>query len=1169
MGEARETQRNRLARTAAHSSRGLWGVVVLLLSAPAAGALPPMLRDAPNTYDPAKTQALRLRQWDRFNARHGGRWRVEWNPSTGTPHRISGSSLRLRAQPTKRSAVVLARAFLRQHEELLQIRVGDLDLVSLDDDRGMGGRSTSWYVSFRQTHRGVPVAGSAVRVMLRGRKVVAFGADAYPGIRIGSVPAVSRSQAAAAAQAHAGVQAPIDAAAVDLVVLPEPLGGPIRYRLAWRALLPPSRALEPLAQSGPGSQGRQGGRVVPERWLYFIDARSAEVITRINVGIVGDVGGTVTGPVHPAHPTDEPSELPISDLSVTVTDTTSSSMTTVVTDDAGQWRLATAGSSTIPGAAYRVVSLLSGPHAFVQSGESDVALHQGAFATNVEGVGIHSWSWEEDDRSPDHVETSAFYHINAVHRWFQRGDPFDILPWPYPMPVLVRDGGYCNAYSDASGLRFGHGAAECDGHDFALCSDIIYHEYVHRIVHALYPDPLLFPYIGQTGAMDEAFADYFACAFTNDPQHGEECYAGRNIGEPDKRYPDDWVGEVHDDSPILSGALWDLRDLAPGLDVDSLALRAMKNTPLSFSEYLGTVIEEDDNSAFSPDPAADDDASNGSPHDVAICSSFYDGHGIFHPHCFGHTTGPLAAITSPAPMVLNYHRPSAGALNVRGTAAGGAQPLASYDLAYEAHSSAGSWTTIAEGGSPVDDGILGVWDASALDPDLYTLRLTVTDASGASRVATVRVSLDDALRPGWPVLVDRPFFSPPATGNLDVSTPELEIVANSWDRVYVFDASGHVLPPWPKLLPGGTFSAPAVGDLDGDGQLDIVCSSATGLRAWHHDGSEMFTLPYGPALPGFLADPVNLDSSPALQDLDGDGDLEIVVGSLDGGVYIVHHRGDLFASDGFTWPKRTAGAIQTTPALADIDGDHRIEVVVGSHDGMLHAWNLDGTPVAGLWPLTIGYHVISSPAIGDIDNDGGLEIVHGADDGAIHAWNHDGSSVAGAWPFELTSIPLPTWSSPALADLDGNGDLEILASGDQRHMEALDHDGTRFPGWDRYESIQFMWASPVVGDIYHNPGPEVAAATNFFEEPAHWSPFNRLVVFGADGSPVDGIAGYIDGLSIYGTPLITDLERDGRPEIVVGSGLGLFVWTLGPTPSSGRDPWPTFHQNMQRSGVQE
>lgn len=161
-------------------------------------------------------------------------------------------------------------------------------------------------------------------------------------------------------------------------------------------------------------------------------------------------------------------------------------------------------------------------------------------------------------------------------------------------------------------------------------------------------------------------------------------------------------------------------------------------------------------------------------------------------------------------------------------------------------------------------------------------------------------------------------------------------------------------------------------------------------------------------------------------DLDGDGDLEVVVGAYDSNqVYAWHADGTPVAG----WPQSTGWHVGSSPALGDLDGDGDLEVVSGSLGYPVYAWHGDGTPVAG-WPQTRGGGGFGSPALGDLDGDGDLEVVIGAgvdlgggvESGEVSAWHGDGTPVAG-WPRTTAGR---VWSSPALGDLDGDGDLEVV-----------------------------------------------------------------------------------------------------------------------------------------------
>ncbi len=166
-----------------------------------------------------------------------------------------------------------------------------------------------------------------------------------------------------------------------------------------------------------------------------------------------------------------------------------------------------------------------------------------------------------------------------------------------------------------------------------------------------------------------------------------------------------------------------------------------------------------------------------------------------------------------------------------------------------------------------------------------------------------------------------------ALGNLD-GEQGLEIVAAAWDTklIYVFKADGTTLPGFPKTTVDICWASPILGDFDGDGDLEIVAYDFDGtVYIWHHDGTEF---------------------------LDGDSNP---------------------ATDGpfFKAGLPSQGLHVSTPAMADMDGDGIVELIVCAPSDSIHCLNADRSRVPG-WPVDVasGSNISASPAIGDIDGDG-------------------------------------------------------------------------------------------------------------------------------------------------------------------------------------------------------
>ncbi len=144
-------------------------------------------------------------------------------------------------------------------------------------------------------------------------------------------------------------------------------------------------------------------------------------------------------------------------------------------------------------------------------------------------------------------------------------------------------------------------------------------------------------------------------------------------------------------------------------------------------------------------------------------------------------------------------------------------------------------------------------------------------------------------------------------------------------------------------------------------------------------------LPAFPIHPGWPTNVVGGASPPVSADLDPQyPGLETVVGTLSSGVnlYAFHADGTLMSG----WPVDVGFFVAASPSIADINGDGQLEVVVGDMGGnQVWALHANGTALAG-WPKPVGANVRSTAALADLDPAfPGLEIIVGVQNGAVQA----------------------------------------------------------------------------------------------------------------------------------------------------------------------------------------
>ncbi len=374
-------------------------------------------------------------------------------------------------------------------------------------------------------------------------------------------------------------------------------------------------------------------------------------------------------------------------------------------------------------------------------------------------------------------------------------------------------------------------------------------------------------------------------------------------------------------------------------------------------------------------------------------------------------------------------------------------------------------------------------------------------------------------------------------------------------RVFAWNAmTGAMLPGWPASVdvpdnyyPLGSqanfiLGPLGAGDLDGDGVPEIVVTSynqnVTALRA---DGSLMWR----------YANDDTVLSGVAVGDLDRDGRSEVVLGGDASQNAYYDAGGNITALNGDgrrKWVKHIDQIGQSSPVLADVFGDGKLEVFSGTGinfanlngvafpGNAVHGLDSEGNELPG-WPFVTGpgtgdFRTPSPPAVADLNGDGVFEVVIGDGSGRLQAVRADGSLM---WRVQAFSAPL--YAAPVIADVTGDGQLDVIQASNSQ-VKAY-NGATGALSWagfiDNGNLAQYV-NSPAVGRFKGDGSTQLAILSNgpsgangqpagpsavrFFDLPAStvapaWSASRHDASANVVSRPNGFVTNYVSGLATY------------------------------------------------------
>jgi len=245
-----------------------------------------------------------------------------------------------------------------------------------------------------------------------------------------------------------------------------------------------------------------------------------------------------------------------------------------------------------------------------------------------------------------------------------------------------------------------------------------------------------------------------------------------------------------------------------------------------------------------------------------------------------------------------------------------------------------------------------------------------------------------------------------------------------------------------------TFTATPTGATVSDGSVYInPASMAAGeSTAWTYEAGWSFTGMAGGGV------------TPSFGDLDGDGDKDLITGGDSGDVYAYKNTGTALSP---AWTREAGWDIadigeRSAPTLGDLDGDGDLDLMMGEKNE-IYGYKNTGSTSAPTWTAEATWNIVTTnghqpkPTLVDMDGDGDLDIGFSTLYSYGITWyKNTGSAAAPAWTSDTAWNYANAYQKLAFADLDGDGDLDMLYGRDSI-INAVKNNGTvNAPTWDVY-----------------------------------------------------------------------------------------------------------------------
>ena len=300
----------------------------------------------------------------------------------------------------------------------------------------------------------------------------------------------------------------------------------------------------------------------------------------------------------------------------------------------------------------------------------------------------------------------------------------------------------------------------------------------------------------------------------------------------------------------------------------------------------------------------------------------------------------------------------------------------------------------------------------------------------------------------------------PSSADID-NDGEIEFIFTSKNKhCYIIDQFGNIELTYET--DDYLMATPSLGNLDNDDDLEVIFFGYTSngqVYAINHNGTNVNNFPVD----------VNekILKGGAIYDINNNGMDDIVITTeSEKLIAIIYDNGTieyLFESD---------DKFKSSPTIISYNND--ILITAGDEGGVFHGINLNGEQ---LFSIETGNNIRSSAGLIEINND--LAIFFGSEDGYLYGLDITGNSLEG-WPVnisELAGQDIKINSSPVFADLDNDGNAEIITASEQGHIIIMHTNGSVYQNFPIKFDYGFV-SSPTVMDIDNDNDIEIIIGSN-------------------------------------------------------------------------------------------